>query len=91
MGESGTIDCYILARSVTYAQKLMRVLQSRGIKARMTKSPKSISNAGCGHAVVVRNGNIDEILSYIVGAGMPPFRMFTTEDGISFSEYYSII
>lgn len=90
MGANGEIDCYILARSVTYAQRLMRVLQAQGMKARMTKSPKSISNTGCGHAVVVRNGNVDEILSYIVGAGLPPFRMFTTEDGTIFKEFFSI-
>ena len=85
MGANGTTDCYILAKSVTYAQRLMRV------RARMTKSPKSIFNAGCGHAVVVRNGNVDEILSYIVGAGLPPFRIFTTEDGTIFQEIFSIL
>lgn len=91
MGANGTTDCYILAKSVTYAQRLMRVLQAQGIRARMTKSPKSISNAGCGHAVVVRNGNVNEILSYIVGAGLPPFRIFTTEDGTIFQETFSIL
>ena len=84
------VDCYIAVRSVTYAQKLMRLLDAHGIRARMTKSPKEISTGGCGHAVWVKNADPAWLRSIIAMSGMPQFRIFLTTDRENFREYFSL-
>ena len=84
------VDCYIAARSVTYAQKLIRILGERGIRARMTKSPKEIASGGCGHAVLVKNGDPAFLRAVIDETGMPAFRIFLTTDRENFREYLSL-
>ena len=53
MGTNGAAGCYVLVRSVTYAQSLMRALRTRGIRSRMVRSPKSLSENGCAQAVLI--------------------------------------
>ncbi|MBR5520024.1 MAG: DUF3343 domain-containing protein [Clostridia bacterium] len=84
------VDCYIAVRSVTYAQKLMRLLNAQGIHARMTKSPKEISTGGCGHAVWVKNADPAQLRAMITTSGMPMFRIFLTTDQENFREYFSL-
>lgn len=84
------VDCYIAVRSVTYAQKLIRLLGAHGIRARQTKSPKEITGGGCGHAVFVKNGNPARLRVILDESGLPPFRIFLTTDKESFQEYLSL-
>lgn len=83
------VNCYIAVRSVTYAQKLIRLLGTHGIRARQTKSPKEITGEGCGHAVLVKNGDPATLRAILDGSGLPPFRIFLTDDSKVFREYFS--
>ena len=65
MGTNGAAGCYVLVRSVTYAQSLMRALRTRGIRSRMVRSPKSLSENGCAQAVLIRESSPGVILSAI--------------------------
>ena len=84
------VDCYIAARSVTYAQKLIRMIGAHGIRARLTKSPREITGGGCGHAVLVKNGDPAQLRAILDGSGLPPFRIFLTTDQENFQEYLSL-
>ena len=84
------VDCYIAARSVTYSQKLIRILNAHGIRARLTKSPKELTGGGCGHAVLVRNCDPSRLLAILDESGMPPFRIYLTDDRENFREYLSL-
>ncbi|MBQ4048973.1 MAG: DUF3343 domain-containing protein [Clostridia bacterium] len=84
------VDCYIAVRSVTYAQKLIRLLGTHGIRARQTKSPKELTGGGCGHAVLVKDGDPIRLRAILDGSGLPPFRIFLTNDKVNFREYLSL-
>lgn len=88
MGTNGAAGCYVLTRSVTYAQALLRILRSRGMQARMVRSPGSITENGCAHAVLVRQATPNAILRAMSEAGMPRFRLYTTENGTDFREFF---
>ena len=83
-------ECYIAVRSVTYAQKLVRVLQVYGIRAKATKSPKEIGANGCGHAVYVKNGDPQKLRILIETEDFPMFRIYTTTDHVNYREYISL-
>jgi hypothetical protein len=84
------VDCYIAARSVTYAQKLIRMIGAYGIRARVTKSPKELTGGGCGYAVLVKNGDPAQLRTILDRSGLPPFRIFLTNDKENFREYLSL-
>lgn len=88
MGTNGAAGCYVLTKSVTYAQALLRVLRARGMQARMIRTPRSITENGCAHAVLVRRTTPDAILRAMSEAGMPRFRLYTTENGTDFREFF---
>lgn len=88
MGTNGAAGCYVLVRSVTYAQSLMRALRTRGIRPRMVRSPKSLSENGCAQAVLIRESSPGVILSVMAEAGIPRFRIYTTENGSDFRAYF---
>lgn len=79
---------YILVRSSTYASKVSKILAAEGYKTKCIKSPSRLNVGGCGHAVIVKNGNISRIIELISSAGMPDFKIFLTPDGKSFKEVY---
>ena len=44
----------ILCRSLTHAQRSVRLLERRGILAAVTKAPQELSSRGCAYAVSLR-------------------------------------
>ncbi|MBE6989454.1 MAG: DUF3343 domain-containing protein [Ruminococcaceae bacterium] len=44
----------LIARSVTQAQRMARLLEGCGIRAWMFRAPAALSNRGCSYAVRVR-------------------------------------
>jgi hypothetical protein len=79
---------YILVRSSTYASKVSKILIAAGYKTKCVKSPSKLNVGGCGHAVVVKDGNISHIIALISSAGMPDFKIYMTPDGKAFKEIY---
>jgi len=46
----------IMCRSLTYAQKVARLLERSGINASVVKAPQILTSGGCGYAVAVHKG-----------------------------------
>lgn len=70
------ISCMIACRSVTYAQKYTKLLRKHGFTASMRRLPTHITEAGCGHAVSVRNEHLREAIRLLREYGAEPPRVF---------------
>lgn len=75
------ISCMITCRSVTYAQKYVKLLQQNGYPAYARRLPAHLSDTGCGHAVSVRPNHIRPALSLLDFYGMGPLRVFCETSG----------
>ena len=71
----------ILARSVTYAQRMQRVMSGAGIRCRMFRAPRDLSDSGCGYALKLEGSNLAGALNAIYGVGLGPVRVFLYQQG----------
>ena len=56
----------ILARSVTYAQRMQRALNRAGIRSQLFRAPRDLTDLGCAYVV--------RISPYDLGAALPLLR-----------------
>jgi hypothetical protein len=64
-------NALIACRSVTYAQRGVRLLEQSGIRASMRKLPADLAEAGCGHAVRVRREHLKHAIQLMTDSGFP--------------------
>lgn len=71
----------IMCRSLTFAQRAQKQLESIGISATVVKAPQGLNTSGCGYAVSVHR-RISEAVSYLSGKGTISGKIFRqTERG----------
>ncbi len=63
-------DLYCIVRSVTYAQKGIRALEKNNIRARLLRSPRELSTAGCAYAICVRSEDLPAVKEILSRAGI---------------------
>ncbi|MGN1451482.1 MAG: DUF3343 domain-containing protein [Eubacteriales bacterium] len=85
-GEEWCTEFYILVRTATYAQSVIRLLNGKGIKSRQAKSPVEINRNGCGYAVAVKNSDPESLTSAMEQSGLPNFKIYSTSDGRTFHQ-----
>ncbi len=85
-GEEWFTEFYILVRTATYAQSVIRLLSGKGIKSRQVKSPVEISRNGCGYAVAVKNSDPERLTAAMEQSGLPNFKIYSTSDGRNFHQ-----
>lgn len=66
----------IICRSLTYAQKTAAALERVGITAHVMRSPKSVSESGCSHAVKISERRLADSLQVLKRVGMSPERVY---------------
>lgn len=66
------MDCLILARSLTYAQRTERALIGSGIRAKVVRLPSELSEGGCGYAVRLRAEDTAAAEELLKARGLPP-------------------
>ena len=71
----------ILARSVTYAQRMQRAMTGAGIRCQMFRAPRDLSESGCGYALKLGLSDLAGALNVIYGAGLGPVRVFGYQNG----------
>ena len=72
----------IPCRSVTYAQRAVKMLQEAGYRASMRRLPADLPETGCGHAVRVERERAEDALSLMNKAGFQSHKIFCeNEDG----------
>lgn len=71
----------ILARSVTYAQRMQRAMARTGIRSQIFRAPRDLTDAGCAYALRVAEGDLSGAVRAIYGASLGPVRIFWNQNG----------
>ena len=72
-------NALIACRSVTYAQRAVRLLERAGLRASMRRLPADLPETGCGHAVRVPRERVAQAMQMMNEAGFPT-RTYLCED-----------
>ena len=71
----------ILARSLTYAQRMHRALAGTGIRCQFFRAPRDLTAAGCAYVLRVAASELSGALSAIYRESLGPVRVFWTRNG----------
>lgn len=71
----------IVARSLTYAQRMEKILSRAGIRARIFRAPKDLTDRGCAYAVQVSHTNPNTVLTLLNRAGLSPLKIYLIRSG----------
>lgn len=75
----------LMCRSLTYAQKSVKLLERSGITAAVVKAPQGLSSSGCGYAVSLYR-NFDAALGLLRSSGLISGKIFSRADGGEYEE-----
>lgn len=76
----------IMCRSLTYAQRTVRILERGGISGHLMRAPKSISKEGCTYCVKISERKLVGALRLLQREGLSPKQIFMQESEGSYSE-----
>ena len=74
----------ILARSVTYAQRMQRALNRAGIRSQLFRAPRDLTDLGCAYAVQIQSADISRALTTLQllrREGLGPLRIYVQRGG----------
>lgn len=71
----------ILARSVTYAQRMQRALQRSGIRCQISRAPREVTDLGCAYAVWVQSQDLPQAVVTIRRENLSPVQIFLSQQG----------
>lgn len=66
----------IICRSLTYAQRTVRILERAGISGHVMKTPRSISKEGCNYCVKISEQRLTDSLKVLRREGMAPKQIY---------------
>ena len=69
----------IIARSVTYAQRMQNVLGWAGIRCRIFRAPRDLTDLGCAYAVQIQAADLSRALTTLHRASLDPVQIFMTQ------------
>jgi len=72
----------ILARSVTYAQRIQRALERAGVRCRIARAPRNLTDQGCAYVVQVAVVDLSQALIAIHRAALDPVQIFLYQNGV---------
>lgn len=81
-------NCYIVCRSITVAQKYVRIIAHAGYNANIARLSPSVSGTGCGYAVSVHPRELSEIAAVLREEGYYDLRAFFENMPGIFEEKY---
>lgn len=71
----------ILARSVTYAQRMQRVLERSGIRCQIARAPRDLTDQGCAYVLRVAVSQLPQALTVLHRAALDPIQIFLYQHG----------
>ena len=77
---------YLTCRSLTYAQRVSRVLTAARIRNIIVRTPQKMSREGCGYAIRVSPASYADAMNVLESAALPPKRVFRMSAGGLFEE-----
>ncbi len=78
---------YITFRSITGAQKAVKILERAGVSTAMQRTPKNMVTEGCGYAVKVREDKAAASTMLLKSSGVNYGKLFIASGG----EYREVI
>ena len=72
----------ILARSVTYAQRMQKSLSRAGIRCQIFRPPRDLTNLGCAYALRVSVSDLTAALTALHKDDMDPVQIFLYQRGL---------
>ena len=76
------MDSYlIIARSITYAQRMSVVLERAGVSSRIYRAPAGLTERGCAYALRIRVKDLAYPLALLQQAGLRPVKIFYDANG----------
>lgn len=72
----------ILARSVTYAQRMRLVLDRAGIRCQIFRAPRDLTELGCAYTVRVAISDLPPALIALHREGLDPVQIFLYQRGM---------
>ena len=69
----------IIARSVTYAQRMQNVLSRAGVRCRIFRAPRDLTDLGCAYAVQIQAADLSRALTTLHRASLDPVQVFMTQ------------
>ena len=71
----------ILARSVTFAQRIQKALASAGIRSQMFRAPREVTELGCAYGVHVAASDIRAAMKILRQTNLRPVQLFWYHHG----------
>lgn len=71
----------ILARSVTYAQRMQKALARTGVRCQLFRAPRDLTDAGCAYVLRVAEGDLSGAVRAIYRESLGPVRIFWYQNG----------
>ncbi len=72
----------ILARSVTFAQRMQRALSRSGIRCQIFRAPRDLTNLGCAYAIRVNISDLSTALIVLHRESLDPLQVFLFQRGV---------
>ena len=77
------MDYYlILARSVTYAQRMQFALVRAGLRCQIFRAPRELTDVGCAYAVRLAAADLADALTVLHRAALDPVQIFLNQRGV---------
>lgn len=76
----------IICRSLTYAQRTAAALERAGMTAQILRTPKELTERGCGYSVKISERNLKRALMALNRAELSPARLYMTVGDGSYRE-----
>lgn len=71
----------ILARSVTYAQRMQKRLDQAGIRSQIQRPPRDLTEFGCAYALRISVRDLAKALTVLHRAELQPVQIFLYQWG----------
>ena len=71
----------ILARSVTYAQRMQRTLEKTGIRCQIFRAPRDLTDLGCAYVLRLAVADLSQALIAMHREALDPVQIFLYQKG----------
>ena len=66
----------ILARSITYAQRMQSVLGRVGLRCQISRAPRTLTDFGCAYILRLETNEIGGVMALLQREGLEPVSVF---------------
>ena len=71
----------IIARSITYAQRMQRALSRAGIRCRIFRAPRDLTSSGCAYGVELAPPDLSAALLILRREHLDPVQIYLPQPG----------